>query len=98
MVACRTGSSGRGTATASGPWPTCGVEYRICRYNPEAHDGVHVHAPADGEAVASVPSGAVSTPRAAERLVRWYARDHAVFDVEDFLEVVNRWRSGSSDG
>lgn len=40
----------------------------------------------------------VPSPAAAEELVRRYARERRVFDLEDLLEMMERWRSGSNEG
>lgn len=67
-------------------------DYRICAFHLEAHDGVHVHHPLDGPALGPVP---VRSPVQAERLMRWYARDHEAFEEGAFKEVARAWRSES---
>lgn len=69
------------------------LDYRVCAYNHGAHGGVHVHHPIHGDPVGTVP---LEDPWEAERVVRRYAVGGDAFTLDAFVEVIERWRSGSS--
>lgn len=69
--------------------------YRVCAYNEDAHQGVHVHHPIkDGD---TRPTR-IEDRREAEAVVRLYASEHEWFTWKTFEECVERWRSESRNG
>lgn len=77
---------------ASGRWWTTSAGTGLCNYNPETHGGPHLHHPVAGPDLGPV---GVTPEVQAERVMRWFARDHETFDAKAFAAVVKAWRSGS---
>ncbi len=65
--------------------------YRVCAYNEDDHEGVHIHHPINGP---SEPTR-IETRREAESIMRAYAEDNEWFDWKAFEECVQQWRSES---